>query len=365
MTRTAPPLLVEALGDPERTGDFDGPLWTVLIQQARAAQLLSRLAYLLEASGRLPQTPPGPRHHLDSARVLSRTHEAAVRLEVGRIDGVLRSAAIPVVLLKGAAYLMAGLPAARGRWFSDIDIMVPHAAIGDAEAALSRSGWVGGHADDAYDQRYYREWMHEIPPMVHRRRSTTLDVHHSILPPTARLKPDARKLFLNAIPIGEQAGLAVLSPADMALHSATHLFFDGEFHHGLRDLVDLDALLRHFAKQDSAFWPLLVDRAFEMDLARPLHYGLHHARCILHTPVPDAVVNALRRASPHRAMRPAMDALFRRALMPEHPSCSDALTPMARWLLYVRGHYLRMPLRLLVPHLARKAWRRAKGQEAH
>jgi len=26
------------------------------------------------------------------------------------------------------------------------------------------------------------------------------------------------------------------------------------------------------------------------------------------------------------------------------------------WLLYIRSHYLRMPLHLLVPHLARKAY---------
>jgi hypothetical protein len=31
------------------------------------------------------------------------------------------------------------------------------------------------------------------------------------------------------------------------------------------------------------------------------------------------------------------------------------MTGLARWLLYVRGHYQRMPLRLLVPHLVRKA----------
>jgi 3-hydroxyacyl-CoA dehydrogenase len=56
----------------------------------------------------------------------------------------------------------------------------------------------------------------------------------------------------------------------MVLHSATHLFFEGELRHGLRDLVDLDDLVRHFAAQDASFWQRLVARAFEMDLARPL-----------------------------------------------------------------------------------------------
>jgi len=32
--------------------------------------------------------------------------------------------------------------------------------IGAAEAALMLDGWVSGQRS-AYDQRYYREWMHE------------------------------------------------------------------------------------------------------------------------------------------------------------------------------------------------------------
>ena len=357
------PLLVEGLKDPPGTLRLSNAQWALLIQQARAGRLLSRLAVLLDAAGDLRRVPAGPLHHLESSLVLARSHEQAVRWEVGSIHDALRSAGIPVVLLKGAAYVMANLPAARGRWFSDVDVMVPRAALADAEATLGRSGWIGTHADDPYDQRYYREWMHEIPPMLHERRKTTLDVHHSILPITARLKPDATKLFAAAVPIDGQDDLRVLAPADMVLHSATHLFWDGEFHHGLRDLVDLDDLLRHFGARDPGFWQALVDRAFEMDLARPLHFGLRYAQRILGTPVPDAVRDALRRAGPSPIVRPAMDALFRRGLMPEHPSCDDAFTPIARWLLYVRGHYLRMPLRLLIPHLTRKTFRRAQPAE--
>ena len=37
---------------------------------------------------------------------------------------------------------------------------------------------------------------------------------------------------------------------------------------------------------------------------------------------------------------------------------ADALTAAARWLLYVRAHYLRMPLHLLLPHLLRKSFHR-------
>jgi hypothetical protein len=310
----------------------------------------------------LDQVPEAPRRHLESARIVSRRQHDATRWEIAKLAVALNQEGVPVVLLKGAAYLAADLPCARGRTFVDIDLMVPLGAIDAAERALLIHGWLPGQLDD-YDQRYYREWMHEIPPLRHIKRGSVLDVHHTILPPTSKPKPDARKLLEAAVPVEGYEDLYVLAPADMVLHSATHLFYDGELNHGLRDLVDLDDLLKHFGETQVGFWPALVARAFEMQLARPLHYALRYANRILGTKVPAEVDHALRDAGPNRLMRPVMDALFDRALLPDHATCSDWLTPTARWLLYVRAHHLRMPMRLLVPHLARKAWRRVRGEE--
>jgi hypothetical protein len=53
-----------------------------------------------------------------------------------------------------------------------------------------------------------------------------------------------------------------------------------------------------------------------------------------------------------------MDQLVGRALTPEHPDHPTKVTALARWLLYVRSHYLRMPLQLLIPHLLRKGFRK-------
>jgi len=52
-----------------------------------------------------------------------------------------------------------------------------------------------------------------------------------------------------------------------------------------------------------------------------------------------------------------MAAVFNRALLPDHATCRPPFSGLARWLLYVRSHYLRMPFHLLIPHLTRKAWR--------
>jgi hypothetical protein len=51
-----------------------------------------------------------------------------------------------------------------------------------------------------------------------------------------------------------------------------------------------------------------------------------------------------------------MDRLFLRGLAPAHPSCADAMTPLALSMLYVRGNWLRMPPLLLSRHLFHKAF---------
>lgn len=57
------------------------------------------------------------------------------------------------------------------------------------------------------------------------------------------------------------------------LHSACHLFHEGEWGHGLRDLVDLDAMLRAFAAEPG-FWSTLLVRAQDLNLGRPLYLAL-------------------------------------------------------------------------------------------
>jgi hypothetical protein len=187
---------------------------------------------------------------------------------------------------------------------------------------------------------------------VHIKRGSVVDMHHAILPRTARYHPDPEKLRAAAIPVEGMPGLYVLQPVDMLLHAACHLFHDGELPHGLRDLSDMDLLLRHFGSEQS-FWQRLPERARELELTRPLFYALRYARHFFATPVPEAVDTALRESAP--ALLPLMDAVFHRALGPEHDTYLDALTRPARFAAYIRAHWLRMPPLMLARHLLHKA----------
>ncbi len=346
-------VLTQVLIAPESISALTLRDWDLLIRQARHANLMGRLASTISERQLLDQVPEPPRSHLAAALAVAQRQMLAVQWEVNRIQHALAELSVPLILLKGAAYVMQQLPAAHGRMFADVDILVPKERLDAVEMALKMQGWITTH-HDAYDQRYYRTWMHELPPMLHLRRQTLLDVHHTILPETARLHPDPKKLFANAVTVPGLQPLYVLAPADMVLHSATHLFHEGEFKNGLRDLTDLDALLRHFSQADSTFWQTLLLRAQELDLTRPLFYALRYTALILQTAIPALTQQAANASAPGATTIKVMDALLLRALKPHHPSCHTWLTQAALWLLFVRSHWLKMPFSLLIRHLLHK-----------
>lgn len=344
--------LLDSLREPACMARHDAATWDLLLRQALSAGLLARLGALARGAGVEPLLPTPVRRQMRALLALSDEQRRAVRWELVQLSRALEELAGPVLLLKGAAYVAGDLPPAAGRLFSDIDLLVPRVQLDQAEAALMLAGWASA-AENGYDERYYRQWMHELPPMVHLRRQTVLDLHHNLLPLTARIQTPSAPLLAAAEPLTEFPRFSLPCALDQALHSATHLLHEGEWGHGLRDLVDLDSLLRSQAEQ-AGFWDALLARAAELSLGRPLFYGLSLCRRWLHTPVPDAVL-ANCPARPGALTRRVMDVLFARALTSAHRGSLAPGARAAEFVLYVRSHYLRMPLHLLLPHLLVKA----------
>lgn len=347
-------LLIRILRAPDAVSRLSMSEWDILVRQARAAGLLARLAYRLRQHGQTEAIPPTVRWHFEAAETLADKQRLAVTWELQQIRDALDDLNVPLIVLKGAAYVAANLPAAEGRMFNDIDILVPRDRLEQAESSLMLSGWHPTHLSE-YDKRYYRRWMHELPPLQHVQRDTVIDVHHAILPITARYHPDSGKLRSRAVAVDLLPGIQVLSSEDRILHSATHLFHDGELPHGLRDLTDLDLLLRDVS-DEAEFWPRLIARAQELQLGRSLYYAVRYVRHFMDTPVPESALKALSPLGPNPYTRALMDAIFKRVLMPAHASCNDAFTSSARLAAFIRAHWLRMPAHLLIPHLVHKAW---------
>ncbi|NND68293.1 MAG: nucleotidyltransferase family protein [Halioglobus sp.] len=349
-------LLRESLLDPTGVSALSMGNLALLVAQARNSRLLASLEGELQCAGVLAQLPETAQRHFEAARLTHEKQRRDLTYDVDLVRRALATRGVPLVLLKGGAYIAADLPVSRGRLITDIDILVPRTDLSAAEETLHEHHWESPQIS-AYDESYYRRWSHEIPALHNSRRDTTLDVHHNILPPTAGPNIDAALLLEDKLEISP--GVYTLSYRDMVIHSATHLFQEGEFHHGLRDVWDLDRMLRDFPGRDAAFWDELVERARRLQLETPLYHGLNYAQQVFGTPIPPAVM--ARAESPLRRLRkPLMDFLYLRAFRPNHPATRLPLTGLALYLLYVRSHYLRMPPHLLLPHLARKAWMRHK-----
>ena len=335
--------------------------WQRVVPLARRTRLLSRLAEALGAHGLLDQVPAQPRRHLLADRHLSRWRMLQLRATLAMVEQALAPADYPRVLLKGAAYVLQGLPIAAGRLPSDLDMLVPRAHIADAQARLIAAGWAE-EPMDAHDRHYYNALGHEVPPMAHPRTEVELDLHHNILPPVGHVRIDADLLLARCVPAG-QSGWLALCPADQVLHSAAHLFFDSDLRDRLRDLVDLDSLMRLFAAQSPAhrFWDDLAARAVELKLQEPLALALHFCVRWLGTPAPAALVAQARRQGPGLLQRAWLLPVLDTVLAPRDPDRRPGLALAASVrLLQARYHWRRLPLKLLVPHLWHK-WRKTSA----
>jgi hypothetical protein len=349
--------LHDVLIDPNRSKSWTESAWGLAIRQARSANLLATMASRFDQLPSLVAIPEQAKQHFLAANNVVYQRNASVLWECKQIRGALEPVGLQPIFLKGAAYVNAELPLGEHRNFADIDMIVPKERLAEAETQLLLSGWFST-TTDAYDQRYYRRWMHEIPPLRHIRRGTTLDLHHAISPPTAKYLAKTDLIFSQAIAAPGVGGTQVLNPPDMILHAATHLFLEGEADNALRNLVDLSELLVHFQK-DPGFNNQLMDRAVQVGLMRPLFYAIRYLELVLHQSGIEKLKRNLASESPGRLSLAFLDFIYGNVFQGNHPSVLRPLHPLAKTLLYLRGHWLRMPAWLLLPHLIRKLVRSA------
>lgn len=354
-------LLVIALNNPSAVATMTAPDLDLLLRVARRARVLGKLAAILQDTGGIELLPETARDQLQSAMVLAESRARLALWELDRISWAMSDCeVVDCIAMKGCAYLLLDLPIARGRIFADVDLMLPESALKDVEEHLNQHGWRSQELTP-YDQNYYRNWTHELPPVIHVEREVEIDLHHNILPRTARLKPDPRELLKDAKRLADTE-YYVLADEDIVLHAMTHLMFNDDLADKLRDLVDIDGLLQFFSGKDDEFWGRLLARAEKLDLRRPTYYSLRYAQELLDCTIPGSVIDATDSWAPPAPIVWLMDRLVPRALFPPHPDHSSRLTEISRLLLYVRSHWIRMPPWLLVYHLGYKAWVKRFGR---
>ncbi|MBL0923515.1 MAG: nucleotidyltransferase family protein [Sphingomonadaceae bacterium] len=329
-------LLVDALRDPSGITELDADGWTALLAMARAEQLLGTVARRLSGLS----VPGAVANILGEARINAEYQRRSALWEADCARRALAGYPGKVVLMKGTAYAAAGLKASEGRHIGDLDIMVARDDLPQVEAALLAAGWEWVKSDP-YDDAYYRDHMHELPPLIHKERDRMIDVHHTILPLTARPKPDAVAMLEDAVAL--ENGLYVLSPRDMVIHSAAHLFADGELDGGLRNLWDIHCLLAEFG--DESFWQMLKSRAEH----HQLWPAVYRAGRLAHRLYGTEIAKDWQR-------RNRWDNWYAKRLT-ARDDWGRGTRKFIRLIFYIRSHWLRMPPLMLARHLWVK-WRK-------
>lgn len=233
--------LTKALADPSYVLGLDAKRWAALLAMAEAEGLAGSLAWRLDG---LP-IPEAAAANLAKARQAAEAQREEALREAAAASRALATLGKPVILLNEAAFVAAGLDAARGIRVGNLDIMVPHEAADDVGAAVRRQG---GPAPG-------------LP----------IKVHCKALP-----------VATDPQPLGK--GLWTLSHEDMVVHAVAQSFAAGDLSRGLHDLWTVDRLIREFSDKPD-FWKRLHAASARQGMTRHLSRALRLSRHLFETPV--------------------------------------------------------------------------------
>jgi Uncharacterised nucleotidyltransferase len=326
-------LLIRALRDVRALRGLSPETWDRFLRCARLTGVLSRLATQIADEDLWSEIPEEVHWHLRAEERVAEHFRQRILWELDRLQAALTNQDSPLVLLKGAAYLAAGLPPAVGRVSSDIDLLVSKDVLSDVETRLLDRGWQSLRDDASLHTAYYLRWLHELPPLAHRHRGVVLDLHHNILPLRDPIQVSAERLIQSSIPLPNRPPFRILAPVDQVLHSATHLFRIGDFDRGLRDLCDMHQLIVHYIGMSPDFTEELIHRAAEMNLGRPCYLAFRYLREHFETPITESTWKIANRFEPSGLLIRWYDKHIRRALFPVRLDGEDHAREWSLWVL--------------------------------
>lgn len=346
--------LIDLLKDASSSATLTATQWQRIIAAAREQSVLGRLYYLLEKQSLLDSVPTRALNHLKAAYQVAHQQRINVQREIREIGQAFERRSTTPVLLKGAAYSYLDLPCCYGRSFSDIDLLVPPSDLKSSQIALMVKGWVH-KKEDEYNKEYYEKWMHEIQPMIHLQRLTVVDLHHNVLPKTNRFHFKFEALEMREA----NSGVTTLTPVDLFIHCAIHLFTEGELFHPLRDLTDLSMILDSLELET----PIehIQKRAKQLGVEEYVGFALLF--CLPFSKfkgMSNQIEEILNRSIINRLFTlPCYHCIF----SSDSVSNSSLKFKVSTFILYLRGHLHRMPLKLLLPHLVKKAFMKKDVQK--
>lgn len=198
--------------------------------------------------------------------------------ELDSILKYLNDNQIPIILLRGAAFLKTIYRDIGLRYFDDIDIFIKGNHYDKICKLLKKNGFT---SLPFYPDRYLKD-------------SLNIDLHTSLFN-VSRIRSRAYAIKIKNEEIWKDArqinshypNILSLSPYDniliLSLHSLKHSFAQ------LIWFVDMNEIINQ--NKDNLDWDKLLQRAELFNLTRPLYYSLFYLKKTMNSPIPDFVFN--------------------------------------------------------------------------
>ena len=253
--------------------------WLAVAEQANLDQVLPALHQALRNG-----TSAGiPDDFLDYLAVVHEgvtSQNRKIRQLVLELGEIFAAAGLPLLLLKGANWLMEAGPNLGGRYMADLDILVGEEDRQAAVGALDRAGF-----RPAAPALPYARHFHHVP-LARDSDPVTIELHRHL--GWQRHLLTAREALSASRPLAGSPAIRLLSPTHRFIHGCLHAqlqdmgYAAGVFK--LRDLLDIQYLMA--GKADALDWQAIAAFGAERGIAVHLALPLHLAHRLLGVPMP-------------------------------------------------------------------------------
>lgn len=325
---------------------LDERQWDSLLRILRTKSLTASFYHRLSRKGIEALIPDYCKSAFVSAVRFADAQAHQTANQAKKLNTLLKSNKIPFIFLKGAAYTLGNTANAVGRLMTDIDICVIRDDIGNLENALTGCGWTFKEMDE-HDDKYYRAWSHELPPLKNDQEGVVLDVHHTLLPPVKGRLLNISDLLLSA---KTDAEYPVPSKEWLVLHSALHLMLNEDVENGLRDLTDILTLLNSnngFEQNSASTAALFKQEGFANEWLMLLALLAH----FFNVSVAKYETESLPLYYRIRVF------CLKRAVLPKFSPITERFDWVWSFINFVMGYYSKMPLNILAKQAGYKCYR--------
>lgn len=219
---------------------------------------------------------------LDALETSTRQRNARMKEALACVGALLAAEDIACIALKGGAFLAEASTVPGWRNLSDLDVLVPAAALPTAREILMQHGFVHAMEEDAYREADHYHYTPLVPPGA----DFAVEMHTRFAWDTRTDPLDPAEVLKQALP-STVAGISVPCASDRITHLVAHGQLGDKGHAArrilLKDIIDYAEL----AQAHDIEWTE-VERAFAGIGKRPVLSGfLKAAETILQGAAPD------------------------------------------------------------------------------